>query len=304
MTLESHSLQKAKQYLGIKKKITVRVWVHFGLTILTYVYIHASISSARGSWHHQLMVKVTSCGRNCLEIAGQTNQNPARHTTAGILWRHRDIPVYPAGTYKQVLPFSHSPALPAKGSAEGNPVVWRHMRGFLKSRCDSHAPSLNKFTSFGESFLRLYCSVRYAQQLKVTFHVCPYIPTHISRLKFAFATLTAQLPALKLRHQNEPPGSRFNMRDGSIREMGFQWTGEQVGIWRIKMALIYKLYSFVETARKQLKCPDIATHILLFQGYGSTIKEVGAWWLKMASCVVRWQENKYKSSSFVETARK
>ena len=38
--------------------------------------------------------------------------------------------------------------------------------------------------------------------------------------------------------QNEPPGSRFNMRDGSIREMGLQWTGEQVGIWRIKMALI------------------------------------------------------------------
>ena len=24
----------------------------------------------------------------------------------------------------------------------------------------------------------------------------------------------------------------------------------------------------------------------------------------MASCMVRWQENKYKSSSFVETARK
>ena len=108
---------------------------------------------------------------------------------------------------------------------KGIPWVWRHMRGFLKSRCDSHAPSLNKFTSFGESFLRLYCSVRYVIQLKGTFHVCPCIPTYISRLKFAFATLPAQLPALKLRHQNdhiqnEPPGSRFNTRDGSIREMG------------------------------------------------------------------------------------
>ena len=79
---------------------------------------------------------------------------------------------------------------------KGIPWVWRHMRGFLKSRCDSHAPSLNKFTSFGESFLRLYCSVRYVLQLKVTFHVCPCIPTYISRLKFAFATLPAQLPAL------------------------------------------------------------------------------------------------------------
>ena len=27
--------------------------------------IHAPIASARGTWHHQLMVKVTSCGRNC-----------------------------------------------------------------------------------------------------------------------------------------------------------------------------------------------------------------------------------------------
>ena len=126
---------------------------------------------------------------------------------------------------------------------KGIPWVWRHMRGFLKSRCDSHAPSLNKFTSFGESFLRLYCSVRYVLQLKVTFHVCPCIPTYISRLKFAFATLPAQLPALKLRHQNdhiqnEPPGSRFNTRDGSIREMGLEWTGEKVGIWRTRMALI------------------------------------------------------------------
>ena len=120
---------------------------------------------------------------------------------------------------------------PPRDPPKGIPCVWRHMRGFLKSCCDSHAPSLNKFTSSGESFLRLYCSVRYVQQLKVTFHVCPYIPTHISRLNFAFATLTAHLPALKLRHQNdhiqnEPPGSRFNMRDGSIREIGLQWTGE------------------------------------------------------------------------------
>ena len=114
---------------------------------------------------------------------------------------------------------------PLDWTPKGIPWVWRHMRGFLKSRCDSHAPSLNKFTSFGESFLRLYCSVRYVLQLKVTFHVCPCIPTYISRLKSAFATLPAQLPALKLRHQNdhiqnEPPGSRFNTRDGSIREMG------------------------------------------------------------------------------------
>ena len=86
-------------------------------------------------------------------------------------------------------------------------------------------PVWTSLQSFGESFLRLYCSVRYVLQLKVTFHVCPCIPTYISRLKFAFATLPAQLPALKLRHQNdhiqnEPPGSRFNTRDGSIREMG------------------------------------------------------------------------------------
>ena len=182
------------------------------------------------------------------------------------------------------------------------------MRGFLKSRCDSHAPSLNKFTSFGESFLRLYCSVRYVQQLKVTFHVCPYIPTHISRLNFAFATLTAQLPALKLRHQNEhiqnePPGSRFNMRDGSIREIGLQWTGEQVWIWRIKMALIY------------INCPvlwklqennwNVAT-ILLFQGYGSTTKEVRGLVIKNGKLhgQMAGKQVGYKSSSFVETARK
>ena len=102
---------------------------------------------------------------------------------------------------------------------------WRHMRGFLKSRCDSHAPSLNKFwTSFGESFLRLYCSVRYVLQLKVTFHVCPYIPTRISRLKFAFAILPVQLSALKL--TTKTTISKTNRPGpGSMREMG------QYGRW-------------------------------------------------------------------------
>ena len=81
-----------------QKIITVRVWVHFGLTILTYTCVNFLHKGAPGTtdyswkWHR--------AGEN----APQTNQNPARHTTAGILWRHRDIPVYPAGTYKQVLP--------------------------------------------------------------------------------------------------------------------------------------------------------------------------------------------------------
>ena len=43
-------------------------------------------------WHH--------AGEN----ARQTNMTTARHTTVGMLWRHRDIPAYPAGTCKQVLP--------------------------------------------------------------------------------------------------------------------------------------------------------------------------------------------------------
>ena len=38
------------------------------------------------------------------ESALQTNRNPALHLTAGILWRHQDIPAYLAGTYKHTLP--------------------------------------------------------------------------------------------------------------------------------------------------------------------------------------------------------
>ena len=45
--------------------------------------------------------------RHCAEEnAQQTNRNPARHTTTGTLWRHRDVPAYHTGTCKQVLPLA------------------------------------------------------------------------------------------------------------------------------------------------------------------------------------------------------
>ena len=42
--------------------------------------------------------------RECWNQEKQTNLNLALHTTSSILWPHRDIPVYQAGTCKKVLP--------------------------------------------------------------------------------------------------------------------------------------------------------------------------------------------------------
>ena len=63
----------------------VRVCAHFGLLILTYTSVNFLRKAAPGTtdecwkWH--------CAGENAQKI----NRNPARHTTAGILWRHRDI---------------------------------------------------------------------------------------------------------------------------------------------------------------------------------------------------------------------
>ena len=61
--------------------------MHFGLPILTYKSVNFLRKGATGTtdecwkWHR--------AGENAL----QTNWNLARHTTAGILWCHRDIPL-------------------------------------------------------------------------------------------------------------------------------------------------------------------------------------------------------------------
>ena len=53
-----NSLHKVKQYLLInKKRIIVRVWVHFSLR---------DFPPQGGAWHHRWMLKVTSCGRKCM----------------------------------------------------------------------------------------------------------------------------------------------------------------------------------------------------------------------------------------------
>ena len=78
--------------------ITVRAWVHFSLMILTYTCVNFIRKGVPGTtdecwkWHR--------VGENAL----QTNRNPAQHTTSGIFWHHHDIPAYPAGTCKQMLP--------------------------------------------------------------------------------------------------------------------------------------------------------------------------------------------------------
>ena len=73
--------------------------MHFGLQILTYTSVNFLRKGSIGTTHE-------CCEWHCVgENAPQTNRNPARHTTTGILWRHRDMPAYPTGTCKQVLPF-------------------------------------------------------------------------------------------------------------------------------------------------------------------------------------------------------
>ena len=74
--------------------------MHFGQAILTYTCVNFLRKKAPGTtdecwkWHH--------AGEN--DIMRQTNRKPAWHTTAGILWYHRNIPAYLTGTRKQVLP--------------------------------------------------------------------------------------------------------------------------------------------------------------------------------------------------------
>ena len=122
----------------------VRVWVHFGLPILTYTSVNflrkAAPSTTDGCW------KWHRAGEN----ARQTNRNPARHTTTGILWRHRDIPAYPAGTRKQVLPREISCSLwyhfQPLGWLQRTAVrrTWVGLAGYHVKRADisSHYPSV------------------------------------------------------------------------------------------------------------------------------------------------------------------
>ena len=83
-----NSLHKIKQYLVINKKLS-----RSGSGCILALRKRAPGTTDKcWKWHH--------VGEN----AWQTNRNPARHTTVGILWRHRDISACPAGTCKQVLP--------------------------------------------------------------------------------------------------------------------------------------------------------------------------------------------------------
>ena len=87
-----NSLHKVKQYLLINKKVSLSGSECILACVIILRKAAPGTADECWKWHH--------AGEN----AWQTNGNPARHTIAGILWRHRDIPAYPAGTCKQVLP--------------------------------------------------------------------------------------------------------------------------------------------------------------------------------------------------------
>ena len=116
-------LHNAKQYLMINKKSSRSV---------------SECILACRSWRIKASISTDECWKwhRAGENARQTNRNPARHTTAGILWRHRDIPAYPAGTCKQVLPVTTAAKCEVSPQGAGDMILsryWLQLRKFLLS---------------------------------------------------------------------------------------------------------------------------------------------------------------------------
>ena len=94
---------------------TVRFWVHFGLTILKkYMF---QFPPQGGTWHHRLMLKVTSCGRKCANKPKSGSAHDRRHimTSPGHTGiSRRDIQTS-APCVIGLCPFSISCCLPPGG---------------------------------------------------------------------------------------------------------------------------------------------------------------------------------------------
>ena len=112
-----------------------------------------SCRGPRGPRHAQLNFPPRTLSSVCVSVAGTKRTRGGTDMRVAVVRLDPVLGLVLAKLPLTLLTGSHTAQhFPPRDPPKGIPWVWRHMRGFLKSRCDSHAPSLNKFTSFGESF--------------------------------------------------------------------------------------------------------------------------------------------------------